>query len=334
MLRRFDPEQVETLWQCVEHERSRNGRQCPLCAKPMATIELSDPDGEKPFDVCAHCRLFWFSPSAYHVFSRSYQRAQAYAGSTDTRRILALAEMENITESASIRGSGKDAPDEWWKCVLIALGVPVEVDSDGVSVIPFVTWAFALICVFVALVTHGHIVSAAYNWGYIPSDPMRHGGLTFLTAAFLHLGAIHLIGNMYFLLTFGDDVEDTLGHWMYGLLLVAAALASGILTTALTADPQCPGVGASGVVSAIVVFYTLAFPMRKLAFGMFTALRGGIVSLPAFVYALLWGGIQVLGALAQSSASGVGTGYLAHVGGAAVGVVAWLIYRFAVRPER
>lgn len=70
------------------------------------------------------------------------------------------------------------------------------------------------------------------EYGMIPDDATHKGGITFLTNIFLHAGPIHLLGNLYFLVIFGDDVEDCLGHFGYLCLLIASSVC-GTQTTKL-----------------------------------------------------------------------------------------------------
>ena len=74
-----------------------------------------------------------------------------------------------------------------------------------------------------------HRNKIARFFGFIPNQWSRMGGLTIVTNFFLHVGWLHLLGNMYFLLVFGDNVEDRLGRAKFVMLLVCATVAGNLL---------------------------------------------------------------------------------------------------------
>jgi membrane associated rhomboid family serine protease len=164
------------------------------------------------------------------------------------------------------------------------------------------------------------------DYGLIPALAGRWHGLTFFTSFFLHAGVFHLIGNLYFLCICGDNVEDFLGWPRYLLLIVLAAFAGDLLH--LVADPRSniPSIGASGGIAGVIVFYALQFPHIRLGFLFRYWFYFRWIRLPAWFALVLWllfqfidAGQQLTGASAVSS--------LAHLGGAVVGLLAWLLWR-------
>jgi membrane associated rhomboid family serine protease len=141
-----------------------------------------------------------------------------------------------------------------------------------------------------------------------------------LTHMWLHGGWLHILGNMWFVWVFGDNVEDRLGRFRYLVLYLAsgaAALASQIL-----ADPAYgqPMIGASGAVSGVLGAYVVLFPRAH----VLTLIPLGWIFLtavwPAFVFLGIWFGIQVLqGSLGPDGAGGVA--WWAHAGGFVAGML-------------
>ena len=82
--------------------------------------------------------------------------------------------------------------------------------------------------------------------GLIPAQATRDGGVTFLTSFFLHAGILHLVGNIYFLFVFGDDVENFLRPFRYLALIAFAAFIGDLAHIAADPHSQIPCVGASG----------------------------------------------------------------------------------------
>jgi len=159
----------------------------------------------------------------------------------------------------------------------------------------------------------------------VPSLADRMGGVTLLTSFFLHGGLFHLLSNLYFLIVFGAQVEDYLGRRRYLLLLLSATLAGSLSHVALDPHSNIPIVGASGGIAGIVVFYGLQFPRVRLliltVWLLFFPLR-----LRAGIFLLLWFLLQVLGAWQQIHGFS-NTSFLAHLGGTAVGLLFWGVWR-------
>jgi membrane associated rhomboid family serine protease len=169
------------------------------------------------------------------------------------------------------------------------------------------------------------------QFGLIPAHAMRLHGLTFVTSFFLHAGIIHLLGNMYFLLVFGDNVEDFLGPLRYLALIALAAFIGDLAHIALDPRSQIPCIGASGGIAGVITFYALNFPRVRLAFLM----RWGFVwfrwiRLPAWSVFILWIFFQLIG-LWEQKAGMSSVSSSAHLGGAAVGFVGWLLWRQKIR---
>ena len=150
------------------------------------------------------------------------------------------------------------------------------------------------------------------------------------TSMFLHGSWMHLIGNMWFLWLFGNNVEDSMTRprfiVFYLLSGVAAALGQ------VVADPSSgvPMVGASGAISGVMGAYLILFPRVR----VFTLLPLGFffttVALPAWVMLIYWGVIQIFGGLTSiADTEGGGVAFWAHIGGFVAGVV--LVRLFADR---
>jgi len=168
----------------------------------------------------------------------------------------------------------------------------------------------------------GDLHQIVQRFGFIPAQPFRYGGLTVISSLLLHAGWIHLIGNMYFLMVFGDNVEDYLGKKRFLLLAVVAALSGDFLHWLLEPRSNLPSVGASGMISGVLAFYALQFPHARLA--MLWYYRW--VRFPAWGAFVLWGLLQIVGVVQQLSGfSHVSA--LAHIGGALSGIALWLWWR-------
>ena len=144
--------------------------------------------------------------------------------------------------------------------------------------------------------------------------------ITVITSMFLHGGWLHIIGNMWFLWVFGNNIEDSTGHARFAVFyLICGVVAAG---TQLLADPhsRVPMVGASGAISGVLGAYILLYPRVRvhtlLPLGFFVT----TVALPAYVMLGYWFVLQVVLGLAGPRGAG-GIAVWAHVGGFVAGVV-------------
>ncbi len=157
-----------------------------------------------------------------------------------------------------------------------------------------------------------------------------------LTSMFLHASWLHLIGNMWVLYIFGDNIEDHLGHFQYLVFYLVSGIAASLLHTVLNPSMSIPSVGASGAIAGVMGAYFVLFPSARVLtvvplFVFFTFLW-----LPAWIVLGYWFVLQFLSGTATSIATSSGTGggiaFWAHVGGFVAGIV--LIKVFPTRPRR
>jgi membrane associated rhomboid family serine protease len=232
---------------------------------------------------------------------------------------LAFAKVESIRAKYEFEEIYNSTPDYWWEYVLGFLGLPVEYNSREINRLPLFTWTLATIIVLVAMVTFPDLEAAVRDWALIPDDFTRHYGLTFISSFLLHGGIVHLLGNLYFLLIFGDNVEDVLGLNTYILLIALSAFVGDIAHIVIDPRSSMPVIGASGGISGLIAYYCLSFPKAKIGFlWWFRWFR-----IPVGWMFFIWVAGQVVGIIQQVSGFG-DVSSLAHLGGAIVGFLYWL----------
>lgn len=170
-----------------------------------------------------------------------------------------------------------------------------------------------------------------------PSHPDITFGDAFLplfTSMFLHGGWLHLIGNMWFLWIFGDNIEDRLGHFRYLIFYLLAGLGAGLTHTLFSLTSTVPSVGASGAVAGVLGAYFVLFPgARVLTLVPFFFLV--LIEVPAFLILLYWFVIQLFSgaaAILAGTAQTGGVAWWAHIGGFLLGIV--LLRAFGVKRGR
>jgi len=154
-----------------------------------------------------------------------------------------------------------------------------------------------------------------------------------VTSMFLHGGWLHLIGNMWFLWIYGDNVEDILGPWKYLLFYLTCGVAAAGLHVALSAGSRVPTIGASGAIAGVMGAYLVKFPRARIKTLVFLFVFVTTVEIPAVVILLYWFVIQLfsgIGSIGYSQVSQGGVAWFAHVGG----FVAGMILIFVMRPGK
>lgn len=218
-------------------------------------------------------------------------------------------------------------------------------DESRPHLTPWVVRSAVLICVavwFYQLTLIGNAEAHFYyQFGLVPASFFGHAELppdlavidpwlTLITTIFVHGGFLHLLGNMLFLWTFGDNIEDSMGHFRFvAFFLITGAFAAfchGIWDTESTS----PLVGASGAVSGILGGYILLYPRSRILVGIplgpiFLPLR-----LRAWFLIAVWFGLQIFNVI-SSGVTDSGTAWLAHIGGFIVGMILLPFFKYRDR---
>jgi membrane associated rhomboid family serine protease len=158
--------------------------------------------------------------------------------------------------------------------------------------------------------------------GYVlpmgPDAACEMGGpawYTPLTSMFLHGGWLHLIGNMWFLWVFGNNVEDSMGHLRYITFYLLCGVAAAAVQSVLDPSSAIPMVGASGAISGVMGAYVLLYPRVQVHMLVVLVIIVTRIRVPAFMMLGYWFLLQLLGGAATSGSEDGGVAFWAHVGG-------------------
>ena len=318
------PEFANTLWRKALESQGENGGYCPVCGHSMSLVELPVEGKNLELDICCRCQELWFDPNELDALPKPPPPPKEAELPQQSKEILALhAVNEMKTQNIEETPSG-------WAYVAGLLGFPIERNAPVLNSVPIVTWIVAAICVIAFIFTYGNLETIAKDWGLIPAECLRNNGATFFTSMFLHGGIGHLIGNMYFLLIFGDNVEDALGKPLYLLLILASGLAAGLLHIIFFPASTVPCIGASGFISGIIAAYAVFFPdvTISLCLRYFLIFRWfGIPAWGAFILWILLQGIMAMVAFHVEA----GVAFGAHLGGALFGLAVGFLLRSRIR---
>ena len=199
--------------------------------------------------------------------------------------------------------------------------------------IPYVTVGLITLNVVLFLVLNltTNTVQVIQHYGLVPAHPSL---LTAFTSLFLHAGLGHLLGNMWFLWLFGDNVEDALGSWFLPFYLGCGFMAGALhIVFATGASAAIPVIGASGAISGVLGAYLMLYPRARIACVSFVGFIFIRTSLRAVYFIGFWFFLQLLwGVITHAAGVSVGIAYWAHIGGFLFGAgMVWPI-REQLRP--
>ena len=152
------------------------------------------------------------------------------------------------------------------------------------------------------------------------TDPGRQAS-NVLYSMFLHGSWMHLIGNMWFLWLFGNNIEDSMTRPRFLVFYLLCGLAAALLQVWAQPNSNIPMVGASGAISGVMGAYLVLFPRVRVYTFVPLFIIMTSVALPAWVMLLYWIALQFIGGLGAAGAEGGGVAFWAHVGGFLAGIV-------------
>lgn len=317
----FDPGELDllageetNLEASLAEEKRASERNCP---RGCGRMEERDLPGRvrTPLDHCPRCHGLWLDGHERHKLAH----ATTSEGQQHKSQVWAR------------RGA-------IWAAQLLTQ-LPVEVDNPARGT-PWVIYALVTILVAVFGLQYFEVIDAADCLAGIRRDAgggvclapvagaLRHQysemGVASLwqgqwytlgSHMFMHGNWAHLLGNLYFLYIFGDNVEHLFGRKRFVGLFVGAGLLGGLLEVLLTRSTAVPILGASGAIAGVMAAYLWCFPRNKL----FQVILFIQVKLPAWVYLFVWIGFQAVMGFFTAKGSGH-VAWFSHIGGFLVGL--------------
>jgi membrane associated rhomboid family serine protease len=177
------------------------------------------------------------------------------------------------------------------------------------------------------------------RYGMVPAylAVTHHPGslITPFTSMFMHGGWLHLIGNMWSLYIFGDNVEDVLGKVRFALFYVLCGLGAALAQILIDPSSTMPMVGASGAIAGVLGAYFKLFPRARVVTLIPVFIFFVTRELPAWFFIILWFALNVLsgvGSLADGAQGGIA--FFAHIGGFIAGFWLIMLMRKQYNPTR
>ncbi|WP_416896259.1 MAG: rhomboid family intramembrane serine protease [Minwuia sp.] len=214
-------------------------------------------------------------------------------------------------------------------------------DDRSTHLTPWVVRGAVAVCVLVFLyeltLNARDVALFNYSFGVVPASLFGIAELpdevavipawaTLATTIFVHGGFLHLIGNMLFLWTFGDNVEDSMGHGRFVIFFLVTGAVAAFTHAAWDMNSTVPLIGASGAVSGVLGAYILLYPRSRILVGIPLGPIFLPIRLRAWVMIGIWFGLQIFNVI-SSGVAGSGTAWLAHIAGFIAGGVLILFMR-------
>jgi membrane associated rhomboid family serine protease len=213
--------------------------------------------------------------------------------------------------------------------------IPLK-DDNPVRITPLVTWALILVNVLVffyqlSLDPRQEQVFV-YQYGSIPAVVLGYKALPAMLAAippklslftsmFLHGGWLHLIGNMWYLWIFGDNLEAAMGKLRYLIFYLACGVLASISHSYSNPTSVIPTIGASGAISGVLGGYLLLYPRARVLVLIPLGFFIRIMQIPAGFVLGFWFVLQLLSGSLAGAQQGGGVAFWAHIGGFIAGMI-------------
>lgn len=163
-------------------------------------------------------------------------------------------------------------------------------------------------------------LSASFE-GVPPNQPIPEL-VTLITSQFLHGGLMHIAGNMLFLWTFGNNIEDDLGHVRFLLFYLICGVLAGLTHWFFGMQSSIPTVGASGAIAGVMGAYLIKYPQAKIVTLLPLFIIWTTVRIPAVFFLGFWFVQQAISSVASLGvAEASGVAYWAHAGGFIFGAI-------------
>ena len=161
-------------------------------------------------------------------------------------------------------------------------------------------------------------------WCVITGDA---GWYTVITSMFMHGGWLHLIGNLWFMWIFGNNVEDSMGHFRFIIFYLLCGIAAAVLQIVSNTESAIPMIGASGAIGGVMGAYVLLYPRVHVHMFVFLGFFVTTFAVPAIFMLGYWFLLQLIGGIGSIGAHGGGTAFWAHIGGFAAGALLVLLFK-------
>ena len=220
-------------------------------------------------------------------------------------------------------------------------------DENPQLQIPYVTYTLIALNVLAWLALQGagvepSLSASVCSYGLIPADLTgaeinasaafctidgNPDWLTMLSSIFMHGSWMHLLGNMWFLWIFGNNVEDAMGPFRFVVFYLLSGFAASAAQILADVNSPIPMVGASGAIGGVMGAYIVLYPKVHVHMFLFLVVFVRTFAIPAIAMLGYWIVVQIFGAVSSMDASGGGVAFWAHIGGFVAGMALIFVFK-------
>ncbi len=212
---------------------------------------------------------------------------------------------------------------------------PIGDENVGQRLTPVVNYTLIAINIVVFLyelaLPDPDLMRFVMRWGAVPREiTSGQDYVSIFTSMFLHAGWLHIAGNMLFLWVFGDNIEDTMGHFGYLVFYLLCGVAATMAHVYVHPNSTVPAIGASGAISGVLAAYMALFPHGLIRTLVLFGWLPVVFLVPAWIMIGYWVLLQFINgflSLGLPTAEGEGVAYFAHLGGFVAGLVLVWFFR-------
>jgi membrane associated rhomboid family serine protease/Zn-finger nucleic acid-binding protein len=324
------PLSLESLKNRRKNTGQSRGIYCPRCSDVELKPFNYASDSGILLDRCPNCGGIWADQGEIEGIasflksgSRLEEIGKGYLNSLRERQFWA--DLKEASSTMTTNGF-------FWMFMPKVI-LPVG-DENPRQHFPWATISLILINLVVfacQIIFVSHPQAFLYKYGAVPANIMSGKNIHALfSSIFIHMGFLHIIGNMFFLWVFGDNVEDVFGPVKFLILYFICGIAGDIIFAFTHSGITLPVVGASAAISGLMGAYLVMFPKARMR--LFFVYR--IIYIPAALYLVVWFLLQVLYSGVDMAFNTSNIGWFAHIGGFLTGMFfAFFAKKAGVRPQ-
>jgi membrane associated rhomboid family serine protease/ssDNA-binding Zn-finger/Zn-ribbon topoisomerase 1 len=300
---------------------------CPRCQKTMLA-EIFGRVSNIELDRCPQCRGQWADGGELSALVRYLHDP----GESQRMQKLGEAIAQTVKKRESLKDLATLGRQSSQRVMLGSLFLPKIILPLGTSVgirrFPLVSVVLVLvnILIYVYQIAGPDTPQATFErFGLTPARIAEGQGIyTFFTHMFIHGGALHLLGNMFFLWIFARAIEDAFGRWKFLGTYLLLGLTAGLIFFLFNLGGEIPAVGASGAISGIMGAFLVRYPSATIP----TFVIQTVLHVPTWLYLGVWIGWQLLAFLVVGSVGTCsGVALSAHIGGFFAGIILTRFYQ-------
>lgn len=306
--RLFTPRHVET-----SHPSVQENRVCPKCSVVMKTFNYAY-DSNVFLDKCQNCDGIWAEAGEVKQIARFLKKDP---------KVMVIAQdivkrQQYINELHELADIGNTLRTHaHYSAFMPKIFLPLNDDYQAEK-FPVVNISIILVSVLVFLLQLFVVQDPQAFLSRFGFNVSQIWSIGLISSTFLHGGIFHILGNMYFLWIFGDNIEDHMGRIRFLVFYIASGIAACFLHASFYNGPNIPLIGASGAISGVMGAYCVLYPQARLQVLVFCR----IIWIPASIYLTSWFLFQILySIITLSSNAYYRIAWVAHVGGFIFGML-------------